>query len=60
MKNRFAFPYIEFDQVLLADIMKQAYVEPVIFYNRYENLQSCLEELANEGKYRMSEFALNA
>ncbi len=44
MRNRFAFPYIKFDQVLLTDITKQAYVEPVIFYNRYGNLQSYLEE----------------
>lgn len=49
-----------FDHVLLKDIMQKAHVEPVIFYNRYEDLPSCLEELANEGEYWMPEFALKA
>lgn len=49
-----------FDHVLLKDIMQKAHVEPVIFYNRYVDLPSCLEELANEGEYWMPEFALKA
>ncbi len=49
-----------FDHVLLTDILKRAHVEPVIFYNRYDDLHSCLEELANEGEYWMPEFALKA
>ncbi|MDE6159258.1 MAG: TetR/AcrR family transcriptional regulator [Bacteroidaceae bacterium] len=49
-----------FDHVMLKDILKKAHVEPVIFYNRYADLDDCLEELAKEGEYWMPEFALKA